>query len=81
MGSRHAYIAKFARYSLTLGILVVSTRSRSATASSNDFETNGTMLRGNKNRREKMIPNESTRLRISMNAIFEPIGTTMGLNQ
>ena len=70
---RHAYIAKLARYSLALGILMFSARSRSTAASSNDVETSGTMLRGKRNRREKTTAKERMRLRISVNAISGPI--------
>lgn len=48
---------------------MVSACSRSAPASSKDVETSGTILRGNRNRREKMTPKERMRLRISINAI------------
>jgi hypothetical protein len=57
---------------------MASARSRAFTASSSDFETRGTILQVNNNRREKRIPRESMRLRTSMTAIFEPIGTTTG---
>lgn len=56
---------------------MASARSRRATASSNDLETCGTMLRGNRNRREKMIPKESMRLRRSINDISEPMAGIM----
>lgn len=70
---RHAYIAKFARYSLTWGILMASARWRSVIASSNDIEANGTKLRGNTHRRETTTVNDRIKPMIAIADISGPI--------